>query len=184
MVNKIEGNSRTFVEEVAGALDSKEFYLVELGAADNSVKLLTATVSNVIGVFENKLQAGEVDVNIRMLGKNGTFKVKMGGVAAQGDRLIGANGGKAVKLPAGTPGLHRVIGRKLTYGNSADNDVVEVSDQPEWVFVPTVVALTSTDGTAAAAADLAALKAEAEKIGDDVRAVHAALVTAGIISAA
>jgi len=47
----------------------------------------------------------------------------------------------------------------------------------------TTVALTSTNGTAAAAADLAALKTEAEKIGDDVRAIHAALVTAGIITA-
>lgn len=37
------------------------------------------------------------------------------------------------------------------------------------------VTATSTDGTAAAAADLAALKAEAEKIGDDVRALHASL---------
>lgn len=39
-------------------------------------------------------------------------------------------------------------------------------------------ALTSTNGTAAAAADLAALKAEAENIGDDVRAIHAAMLLA------
>lgn len=40
-------------------------------------------------------------------------------------------------------------------------------------------ALTSTNGTAAAAAaDLAALAAEAEKIGDDVRAIHAAALLA------
>jgi len=40
-------------------------------------------------------------------------------------------------------------------------------------------ALTSTDGTAAAAAaDLAALAAEAEKIGDDTRAIHAAVLLA------
>lgn len=40
-------------------------------------------------------------------------------------------------------------------------------------------ALTSTDGVAAAAtADLPALAAEAEKIGDDVRAVHAAALLA------
>ncbi len=38
-----------------------------------------------------------------------------------------------------------------------------------------LVALTSVDGVAAAAADLNALKAEAEKIGDDVRALHASL---------
>jgi hypothetical protein len=45
------------------------------------------------------------------------------------------------------------------------------------------VALTSTDGTAAAAsASLANLAAEAEKIGDDVRALHAALKTQGVIN--
>lgn len=61
-----------------------------------------------------------------------------------------------------------------------------------WVLVspltaqrgPVTIDLTSTNGTAAAAADLAALKAEAEKIGDDVRALHAALVTAGLVAVA
>lgn len=57
---------------------------------------------------------------------------------------------------------------------------VEITAQPP---SPTQVTLTSTNGTAAGAADLAALKAEAEKIGDDVRAIHAALVNKGILSA-
>lgn len=50
------------------------------------------------------------------------------------------------------------------------------------------VTATSTDGTAAAAADLAELKTESEKIGDDVRAtivlvneLRAALVQKGLI---
>jgi hypothetical protein len=45
------------------------------------------------------------------------------------------------------------------------------------------VTLASTNGTAAAAVDLNALKAESELIGDDVRAIHAALVAAGILRA-
>jgi len=49
---------------------------------------------------------------------------------------------------------------------------------------PQTVTLTSTNGTMAGAADDAAIKAEGEKIGDDVRAIHAALVTAGIIAPA
>lgn len=50
---------------------------------------------------------------------------------------------------------------------------------------PTTVTLTSTNGTAAAAsASLANLAAEAEKIGDDVRAIHAALVLRGILAPA
>lgn len=47
----------------------------------------------------------------------------------------------------------------------------------------TQVTLASTNGTAAGAADLAALKTETEKIGDDLRAIHAALVTSGLILA-
>jgi len=47
---------------------------------------------------------------------------------------------------------------------------------------PVTVDVTSTNGTAAGAADLAALKTEAEKIGDEVRAVIAALVTHGLIA--
>lgn len=61
--------------------------------------------------------------------------------------------------------------------------IVEVSSLGVWVdtrhafYGPkTVVALTSTNGVAAAAsADLAALAAEAEKAGDDVRALHDSL---------
>lgn len=61
-----------------------------------------------------------------------------------------------------------------------------------WVLVspataqrgPLTVPVTSTNGVAAAAADLAALAAEAEKIGDDVRAVRTALVTLGLIAPA
>lgn len=45
------------------------------------------------------------------------------------------------------------------------------------------VTLQSTNGTAAAAADLAALKAETEKVGDDLRAIHAELVKRGILLA-
>lgn len=58
-----------------------------------------------------------------------------------------------------------------------------------WVGVPHVpvapvaVTLTSTNGTAAAAsANLANLAAEAEKIGDDVRAIHAALKLHGLLN--
>lgn len=53
------------------------------------------------------------------------------------------------------------------------------------------IVATSTDGTAAAAADLAALKTETEKIGDDVRAtialankLRADLVSLGLIKGA
>lgn len=65
--------------------------------------------------------------------------------------------------------------------------VLDVVSDGVWVdthfapVVPSSVTLGSTNGTAAAAADLAALKAEAELIGDDVRAIHAALVAQGLL---
>lgn len=49
---------------------------------------------------------------------------------------------------------------------------------------PQTVTLTSTNGTMAAAADDAAVKVEGEKIGDDVRAIHAALVALNLIAPA
>lgn len=50
---------------------------------------------------------------------------------------------------------------------------------------PVTVTLTSTNGTAgAASANLSGLAAETEKIGDDVRAIHTALVTAGLLAPA
>lgn len=56
--------------------------------------------------------------------------------------------------------------------------VVQVIATP----LATAPTLTSTNGTAAAAsASLANLAAETEKVGDDVRALHAALLAAGII---
>lgn len=68
--------------------------------------------------------------------------------------------------------------------------VEDVTSDGVWVWVglpynngvaPVTVSLTSTNGTMAAAADDAATKAEGEKIGDDVRAIHAALVLHGLL---
>ena len=64
--------------------------------------------------------------------------------------------------------------------------VVDIDSSGVWVDcsanldVPTAITDGTTNGTAAAAADLAALKAETELIGDLARAMLAALVTAGI----
>lgn len=86
-----------------------------------------------------------------------------------------------VGVPAGT-NADRPAG--ILVGLDGDHCWVVVS--PETARRgPATVTLTSTDGTAAAAsASLASLAAEAEKIGDDTRAIHAALVAAGIIAPA
>lgn len=61
-------------------------------------------------------------------------------------------------------------------GFDGDLVVVQVINFPI-VALPT---FGSTNGTAAGAADLAALKAETELLGDDVRALRAALLASGL----
>jgi hypothetical protein len=56
-----------------------------------------------------------------------------------------------------------------------DSDGVWIDTREAFYGPRTVPALTSTDGTMAAAADDAATKVEGEKIGDDVRALHSSL---------
>lgn len=176
-----EGPYRTFAESTTDALTDKEFFLVALDTNENTVKLATS-VDDAIGVLYEK-RPGDPHVNVRLLGKGGTVKVKAGGVIAKGARVIWGTGGKVITKPT-SAGVARTLGVKLSQGNSADGDIIEIDDIVERARVASVVALTSTDGTAAAAsASLANLAAEAEKIGDDVRAIHAALVAQGILSA-
>lgn len=94
--------------------------------------------------------------------------IDAGGSHADG-LLIGQTGEKLAFLGA-TPIVQRVGAAQAAVTATSTNGTAAAA-------IPG--ALTSTDGTAAAAAaDLAALAAEAEKIGDDVRAVHAAALLA------
>src|SRR5437660_8084540 len=85
----VDESYRTFQEEVAGALDGKEFSLVECGTANNSVKLNTGT-GNEMGVFFEKLQPGtgrKDDINVRLLGKEGTVKMIQNAAINYGARV-------------------------------------------------------------------------------------------------
>ena len=131
---------RTFQEEVAGALNGKEFLLVETGTANNSVKLNTAA-GNEVGVMFEKLQpiTGQPDVNIRLLGGDGTVKVIQNGAIAYGARVIAdpAEPTKVIALPGSLVAAHtyRVLGRKVSEGGGAAGDVIELADRIETVTV-------------------------------------------------
>lgn len=87
-----------------------------------------------------------------------------------------------VGVPAATD-ADRIAGQLVALDDDASHVWILVT--PETAHrAPQTVTLTSTNGTAAAAADLAALKVETEKIGDDVRAVHAALAALNLIATA
>ena len=112
---------KPFKEAVLDALLNKEGYLVELGTASDTVQIATSA-NNAIGVLVKKDQ-GNPHVNVRLLGKGGSVKVVAGGVIAKGANVGWASGGKVVTLATGN-----TLGRKLTQGSSADNDVIEIVD--------------------------------------------------------
>ena len=117
-----------FAEEATDALLNKEHLLVALGAAEGTVKLATS-LDDAIGVLHEK-QEGNPHVNVRLLGKGGTVKLIAGGVIAKGARVTWGAGAKVVTLSAAA-GTYRTVGVKLSQGNSAANDVIEVLDTVE-----------------------------------------------------
>lgn len=125
----VDENTRTFAIETPGNLDGKQDYLVELGAAEDSVKLLV-TPGNAIGTVRNILQAGHPQVAIRLLGKDGTLRVVQSAAIAKGALVKAAAGGTVV--PAATAG-DRVLGRKLSQGNGAVGEIIEIIDALEKV---------------------------------------------------
>jgi hypothetical protein len=112
-------------------------------------------------------------VGVKLLAEAGGRHVIAAGAIVKGASLLRAANGKVDDGGAGTE-----IGLVALEDAAADDVFEAIPQQP----AATQVTLTSTNGTAGAAVDLTALKAEAEKIGDDVRAIHAALVTKGIVS--
>lgn len=127
-----EGPYKSFEEENLLDLEGKEYFLVALGANENTVKIATSG-DEVIGVLHARNPMSK-EVTVRLLGKGGTVKVKAGGVIAKNARVVWGAGGKAVTIP-GAAGSYRTLGRKLTQGDSAANDVIEVLDLIEPVTV-------------------------------------------------
>jgi hypothetical protein len=112
---------KAFKEATLDALLDKEGFLVELGTAEGTIQL--ATSGNLaIGVLKEK-QKGNPNVNVRLLGKGGTVKVKAGGVIAKGANVGWGTGGKVVTMATGN-----TLGKKVSHGSSADNDVIEIID--------------------------------------------------------
>jgi len=128
-----EGAYKSFTEENLLDLKDKEGFLVELGAADGTVKLATSA-DKAIGVLFGRSSLETKEVAVRLLGKGGTVKVKAGGVIAKNARVTWGAGGKVVTQPTAA-GTYRTLGRKLGMGNSADGDIVEIIDVIEPITV-------------------------------------------------
>ena len=127
-----------------------------LSAPMNISATITITSADVVKTYDGNLTAAHLYTTARIVD----------------DHTVGVPAGTDADRPAGL-----FVGLDGSYA---------------WILIlpeaakrgPITVTLTSTNGAMAAAADDAAVKVEGEKIGDDVRAIHAALVLLGFIAPA
>jgi hypothetical protein len=151
-----------------GKIGSDAGHVVASGAADEP-----------IGIITDEAGAAEDAVNVNLFGSAADTQLMVGAEAiAAGADVYTAAGGKVQDEPGAT-GTFWLVGRALA-ACGGDGQLVQV-EPVKPIKVVVIAALTSTNGTAGAAADLTALKAEAEKIGDDVRALGAALATPALV---
>ena len=179
-VPKRDGQSTSF--PVAASTKTLIGTFAALDGSNNLVNATDAAARRVVGIHnaETDNSSGSAG-DLSSVVQKGLFLVANSGTNALTDAYIGRvayiEDNNTVSSSGGTNFVVAGI-------------VEDVTTDGVWLWVglpynngvaPVTVALTSTNGTAAAAADLAALKVEAEKIGDDVRAIHAALILHGLL---
>lgn len=124
---------RTVREQVPGALRNRVNHILELHA-DGGAQLATNGLAQFAIVAQE--HAEDDAISCRILGKGGTVKLIQSGAIAFGARLCQdpAAPGRVRAIPAGA-GVYRSLGIKLTAGNGAAGDVIEVNDIIETVTV-------------------------------------------------
>lgn len=146
--------------------------LAKRGSDANHAAVIAAASDEPLGLLFDEAAAAEAAIGLQLLGVSpGTLVgVAQGTIAADVD-VYSYGDGTLTVVPT-SAGTFWKVGRSVTA--STAGLLIEFEPcVPQKVVV--LAALTSSNGTAAGAADLAALKVEAEKIGDDVRALAAAL---------
>lgn len=140
------------------------------------------TTDKIVGLAESEADNrdganGDISIN----GVFGIYELAYSGtaptIADVGKPLYVVDDQTVTLDPTGAPPIAGYV-----YDVSGTSDMVW-AELVKNALSPTQVTLTCSNGTAGSAADLTALKAETEKISDDVRAVHAALVAKGILTA-
>lgn len=159
------------------AIDTRHLLVTE-GSDALHVKISDADEPP-LGSVDNEYVAVEERVSVKLLDNHESQKLVTAGAIPAGVDVYSADGGKVQAEPA-VAGIYFLIGRSETAATDEDQ-LINVLPLARPIKVVVIAALTSTNGTAAGAADLAALKTEAEKIGDDVRALGAALATPALV---
>lgn len=132
-----DGILQTFLETTAGGLDGKEDLLVEQGAPADTVAIL-ATPAKAMGVMRNKLQDSEAAINVRLLNGGGSARMVQDAAIAKDSWVVGQAGGRVIAWDPTTAsaGTYLVLGRKKTFGNGVQADVIEVLLSPFLYTVP------------------------------------------------
>ena len=114
-----KGPLETFTLEAAADLSGKQYHIVRMSAANQCNQASNATDLNIIGVLQNKPQAGE----FATVADGGTSKVVAGGSVSVGNPVTTNGSGRAVAVSSGTNQV--VIGTALDAA-TADGDVISV----------------------------------------------------------
>lgn len=168
------GTSKNVRRYLATAAITTRNLLGKIGADEDHIAALSAASDEPIGVITDEPAAAEDPTSVELLGvTNRTLPMVASEAIDEGENVYAAAGGKVQDKPT-SAGTYWKVGKAATPAG-ADGDPIEVIPcTPRKLIV--IAALTSTNGTAAAAtADLPGLAAEAEKIGDDLRAIANAL---------
>lgn len=168
-----ERSGSVFNYPLAAATVIYQGTLVALDASGNAVAASDAAALRVVGRAEETVDNSDGDAgDLTINAKRGVFKY-----ANSGTNAVDADDKGKVCFVEDDQTVAETSTHKCKAGR-----VLDVEDDGVWVDTNTpestqtitaLAALTSTNGTMAAAADDAAVKVEGEKIGDDVRAVHA-----------
>ncbi len=172
------GTHESVVSRIAEGAIATPHLLVKIGTAPGSQVIVSGAAEEPIGAAQDDAEDA-ARVAIELLGKGATRLLIASEAITAGENVYTAANGKIQDEPA-SAGTYYWVGTALTAATT-DGDEIEV-ETIKPVKVVVIAALTSTNGTAAAAsANLANLAAEAEKIGDDVRAIGAALATPALV---
>lgn len=162
----------------AVSLAGKEGYFYKLNASHEAI-LCTAVTDVPHGLIGAVLADDGLEISALPLGGNhGPVRVKLGAAVTdlRKDLTIRAD---STAESDDAAGARVIVARPLETG--AADEMIECVLVPARL-IGTGIVLGSTNGTAAAAADLTALKAETELLSDDFRALYAALQAAGVIA--
>lgn len=187
LVSAINTNPANFGTHAAGGISmlasaaiTTRYRLVKKGATALHIAIPTATADEPIGVCEDQPAAAEDPVNVIMLGAHaGTVPMVAGGTITDGADLYMTSNGSVVVKPTAAGTYWGVGSARGAWGI---NNVLEVIPRkPRKLIV--IAALGNTNGEIAALtisgsysqAEVQALRAAAEELADDVRAIAAAL---------